>query len=79
MALEKFYKEVPGSQKFTKKAKAVLVFPLVIKTGIGMGEDYGEGAMRIGGKTIDCYNTMVASIGFQLGAQAKSVVMLFME
>ena len=79
VALEKFYKEVPGSQAFTKKAIAVLVFPSVIKAGIGLGAEYGEGAMRIGGKTIDYYNTMTASIGFQLGAQAKSIVMLFME
>jgi lipid-binding SYLF domain-containing protein len=35
--------------------------------------------MRIGGKTVDYYNTMAASIGFQLGAEAKSIVMLFME
>jgi lipid-binding SYLF domain-containing protein len=79
VALEKFYKEVPGSQGFTKKAKAVLVFPSVIKAGIGLGAEYGEGAMRMGGKTVDYYNTMAASIGFQLGAQAKSIVMLFME
>jgi lipid-binding SYLF domain-containing protein len=52
-ALEKFYKEVPGSQTFAKKAKAVLVFPSVIKAGIGIGAEYGEGVMRIGGKTID--------------------------
>ena len=79
VALERFYKELPGSQAFTKKAKAVLVFPSVIKAGIGLGAEYGEGAMRIGGKTVDYYNTMAASIGFQLGAQAKSIVMLFME
>jgi len=79
VALEKFYKKVPGSQGFTKKAKAILVFPSVIKAGIGLGAEYGEGAMRIGGKTVDYYNTMAASIGFQLGAQAKSIVMLFME
>jgi lipid-binding SYLF domain-containing protein len=79
VALEKFYKEVPGSQGFTKKSKAVLVFPSVIKAGIGIGGEYGEGAMRIGGKTVEYYNTIAASIGFQLGAQAKSIVMLFME
>jgi lipid-binding SYLF domain-containing protein len=79
VALEKFYKEIPGSQEFTKKAKGVLIFPSVIKAGIGLGAEYGEGAMRIGGKTVDYYNTMTASIGFQLGAQAKSIVMLFME
>ncbi len=79
VALERFYKEVPGSQEFTKKAKGVLVFPSVIKAGIGIGGEYGEGAMRISGKTVEYYNTMAASIGFQLGAQAKSIVMLFME
>jgi len=79
VALEKFYKEVPGSQSFSKKAKAVLVFPSVIKAGIGLGAEYGEGALRIGGKTADYYNTMAASVGFQLGAQSKSIVMLFMN
>jgi lipid-binding SYLF domain-containing protein len=79
VALERFYKELPGSQAFIKKAKAILVFPSVIKAGIGLGAEYGEGAMRIDSKTVDYYNTMSASIGFQLGAQAKSIVMLFME
>lgn len=79
VALEKFYKEVPGSKSFSKKAKAVLVFPSVIKAGFGLGAEYGEGAMRMDGKTVGYYNTMAASIGFQLGAQAKSIVILFME
>lgn len=79
VALERFYKEVPGSQSFSNKAKAILVFPSVIKAGIGIGGEYGEGSMRIGGKTVEYYNTMAASIGFQLGAQAKSIVLLFME
>jgi len=79
IALERFYKEVPGSQGFTKKAKAILVFPSVIKVGFGIGGEYGEGAMIIAGKTVDYYNTMAASIGFQFGAQAKSIILLFME
>jgi lipid-binding SYLF domain-containing protein len=78
LALERFYKEVSGSQGFVKKSKAILVFPSVSKAGIGIGAEYGEGAMIIGGKTIEYYNTMAASIAFQLGAQAKSIVMLFM-
>ncbi|MEK9628543.1 MAG: YSC84-related protein [Nitrospinota bacterium] len=79
VALERFYKEVPGSKTFSKKAKGILVFPSVIKAGLGLGGEYGEGALRIGGKTVDYYNTMAASIGFQFGAQAKSIVLLFME
>lgn len=77
VTLERFNKEVPGAESFVKKAKGVLVFPSVIKVGFGIGGEYGEGALRIGGKTVDYYSTMAASIGFQLGAQAKSIVLLF--
>ena len=55
------------------------MFPSVIKAGIGIGGEYGEGALRIGGKTADYYSTAAASIGLQLGAQAKTVIILFLE
>ena len=77
--LSKFHKEMQGADGFLKKAKGVLIFPSVVKVGIGIGGEYGEGALRVGGKTVDYYNTMAASIGFQLGAQAKSVILAFME
>jgi lipid-binding SYLF domain-containing protein len=60
-------------------AKGVLVFPKVYKAGIGIGGEYGEGALRMSGKTVDYYNTAAASIGFQLGAQAKSIVVIFIQ
>jgi len=78
-ALERFTKEVGGAKQFLKSAKGVLVFPDVIKAGIGIGGEYGEGALRIGGKTVDYYSTAAASIGFQLGAQSKTVMLVFMD
>jgi len=51
---------------------------MVIKAGIGLGGEYGEGALRVKGKTVDYYNTAAGSLGFQLGAQKKSIVILFM-
>ena len=77
--LERFSKEVPGADSFIRKAKGVLVFPQVIKVGIGIGGEYGEGSLRIGGKSADYYSTMAASVGFQLGAQAKSIVIIFIK
>lgn len=77
--LARFSKEVAGADNFLKSAKGALVFPKVYKAGIGIGGEYGEGALRIGGKTVDYYSTAAASIGFQLGAQAKSIIILFME
>ncbi|MBT3921267.1 MAG: hypothetical protein HOF21_01705 [Nitrospina sp.] len=79
VTLERFNKEIPGADSFIKKAKGVLVFPQVIKVGIGIGGEYGEGALRIDGKSADYYSTMAASIGFQLGAQAKSIVIVFTQ
>ena len=77
-ALKRFQKEVSGGSKFLARAKGVLVFPSVLKAGFGIGGEYGEGALRIGGSTVAYYNTAAASIGFQLGAQSKTVVLVFL-
>jgi lipid-binding SYLF domain-containing protein len=76
--LEKFYARVPGGFDLVQRAAGVLVFPSVVKAGMGIGGEYGEGALRAGGATIDYYNTVSASVGFQLGVQARSVLILFM-
>lgn len=78
-ALERFYKEVPAGKRFAQEAKGVLVFPNVVKAGFGVGGEYGEGALRIGGRTAEYYSTAAASIGFQIGAQTKTVILMFLE
>ncbi len=79
VTLEKFEKEVGGAKQFLAGAKGLLVFPTVIKAGVGFGGEYGEGALRIDGKTVDYYNTMAASFGLQFGAQAKTIVLVFLD
>jgi len=76
--LATFYSKVKYGKGLTKKAAAILVFPEVFKAGIGIGGEYGEGAMLQKGKTVGYYNTAAASIGFQLGAQVKSQIIMFM-
>ena len=78
-ALERFYTEVSGGKDLVAKSKAVLIFPGVFKAGIGIGGEYGEGALLITGKTVDYYNTAAASIGLQLGVQKKSIIILFQQ
>ncbi len=78
VALEDFKKEVSGANEFLASAKGYLVFPKVVKAGIGIGGEYGEGALRIGGKTADYYSTASASIGLQLGVQKKSIIIVFL-
>jgi lipid-binding SYLF domain-containing protein len=76
--IEIFKKEVNGADVFLSQSAGYLVFPRVIKIGIGVGGETGEGALRVGGVTDGYYRTSSGSIGFQLGAQAKSIVIAFM-
>ena len=77
-ALQVFKEQVNGSEVFLNQAAGYLVFPRVIKAGAGVGGETGEGVLRVGGSTVDYYRTASGSFGFQLGAQAKSIVIMFM-
>ncbi len=76
--LEDFFREVWSGRELANKAVAILVFPTVIKAGFGIGGEYGEGALHIRGRTAGYYNIISGSIGFQFGAQARSVIVMFM-
>jgi lipid-binding SYLF domain-containing protein len=76
--LNRLYRQIRGTADLGARAAGILVFPTVVKAGMGIGGEYGEGALRVGGKTVGYYNTVAASVGFQLGAQARSVVIMFM-
>jgi lipid-binding SYLF domain-containing protein len=79
VALEQFKKDTKGGDEFLNSAKGVLIFPKVIKAGFVVGGSYGEGALRIGGKTVDYYSTASASFGFLAGAQSVRVIIVFMQ
>ena len=78
-ALIVFKDEVGGAEKLLDQAAGALIFPSVKKAGIGIGGEYGEGALQVNGQSIAYYSTAAASIGFQLGAQARTQILLFME
>jgi lipid-binding SYLF domain-containing protein len=75
--MAEFFLQIRGARELVNKSAAVLVFPSVIKAGIGIGGEYGEGALLTRERTVDYYNIVSASIGFQLGAQARSVIIVF--
>jgi lipid-binding SYLF domain-containing protein len=77
-ALKVFAEQIDESDVFLNQAAGYLVFPRVIKVGVGIGGETGEGALRVGGHSVGYYRTASGSIGFQLGAQAKSIVIAFM-
>jgi lipid-binding SYLF domain-containing protein len=78
VALERFHKQVAGAKEFAKNAKGLLVLPSVKKAAFIVGGEYGEGALRIDGKTAAYYNLVSGSFGLQIGAQAKDIIIAFM-
>ncbi len=65
-------------EELASKARGILVFPKVYAGGLGIGGEYGEGVLHVGGKTVDYYKTTSVSFGFQAGAQSKALVFMFM-
>jgi lipid-binding SYLF domain-containing protein len=76
--LTRLYGQTRGSRELAQKARGVLVFPSVLSAGVGIGGEYGEGALRSGGRTVGYYKTTTGLLGATLGAQSKSVIFLFM-
>ena len=78
VAVDRFYSQVQGGKEFAKSAKGLLVMPNVTKAAIVVGGEYGEGALRIGGKNVAYYNLVSGSYGFQIGAQSRDMIIAFM-
>lgn len=77
--MDRFYKSVKDGKQVAQRAKGLLIFPSVKKGALIIGGEYGQGALRIGGKTVDYYSMISGSVGFQIGGQAKDVVLAFMS
>jgi len=79
LALQEFNEKIAGSEGFLKSAKGILVFPAVYQAGFIGGMRYGKGALRVNGKTVDYYNLVGISYGFQAGFQTTSLILMFMK
>jgi lipid-binding SYLF domain-containing protein len=78
-ALSTLYRHNPGAKALASKAVAVLVFPSIVKGGFIVAGEFGDGALRKGGKTAGYYRSLAASYGFQAGAQAYGYALFFMD
>jgi len=78
-ALEKLFETTPKAREVAKVAKGVLVFPTVVKAGFMVGGLVGEGALKVGGKTVGYYSTVAASYGLQAGIQTYGYALFFMR
>lgn len=79
IGLEKLYQTTPAAKQLSMIAKGVLVFPNIIQGGLVVGGHYGEGALRVNGKTQGYFNTISASYGLQIGAQTFGYALFFID
>jgi lipid-binding SYLF domain-containing protein len=77
-SLNSLYAKYPAAKALSKDAKGILVFPEIVKAGLVVGGEGGEGALLSGDKTVGYYRTGGLSVGLQAGAQKYGYVLFFM-
>ncbi len=78
-ALQTLYAKNSAARLLGQKAKAVLVFPSMVKAGFMFGGQIGEGVLLKGGKPSAYYSSVAASYGLQAGAQTFGYALFFMN
>lgn len=78
-ALATLYQTTPGAKTLASQAKGILVFPNIVKAGLIVGGQYGDGALREKGKTVRYYRSIAGSFGLQAGVQSFGYALLFMD
>ncbi len=77
-ALSEFRRTVKGAEEYLAAAQGVLVIPEVKKVGLVVGGQWGEGVLRMRGRTVDYYRLAAASVGFQAGVQQANYLFIFL-
>src|ERR1700722_12243899 len=78
-ALQRLYSAQPKARTLGQRATAILIFPRIIKAGLIIGVQSGDGVLRKDGKTVGYYNISAASFGLQAGGQSFSYALFFMN
>ncbi|MEQ8300115.1 MAG: lipid-binding SYLF domain-containing protein [Hyphomonas sp.] len=78
-ALNKLKADNSAARAIANQSRAVLVFPSIVKAGLGVGGAFGEGEMRKGGAVTDYYSTFTGSWGLQAGAQQYGYAVFLMN
>ncbi len=77
-ALQELFAKSPEARQLAKMAKGILVFPKIYKAGFIVGGQYGEGALRVNGRSVAYFKSVGASYGLQAGVQSFGYALFFM-
>lgn len=78
-ALKSLYAKNGAAKMLGKQAKAILVFPSILKAGFMFGGQMGEGALLRGGRAVGYYSSIAGSYGLQAGVQRFGYALFFMN
>ena len=70
--------QVQAGRELASKSVGMLVFPTTVKAGVGLGAEYGEGALIVNGEIEQYYRVTSVPFGLQLGGQSRTQVVMFM-
>ena len=77
-ALQVLYKGNSFAKSLSQNAKAILIFPKIVKAGIIFGGSYGEGELIKDSRVVDYYNSITGSWGLQAGIQTYGYAVFLM-
>jgi len=78
-ALQKLYAATPAANKLSQRAKGILIFPRIVKGGLIVGGQEGDGVLQIKGTPRAYYRSVAVSYGLQAGVQKFGYVLFFMN
>ena len=78
-AIDRFTNEIQGAQTYLDGARGILVIPKMIKAGLVLGMEYGEGALVVDNIKVQYYRAFSGSLGLQLGIGSKDLIILFYD
>src|SRR4029434_4948532 len=78
-ALKSLYANNKSAPLLGQKARAILVFPNMVKAGFLFGGQVGEGVLTKRGKPVGYYNSVAASYGLQAGVQKFGYALVFLD
>src|SRR6185369_4932432 len=78
-ALHRLYAQSPKAATYGRKARAILVFPKIVKAGFLVGGQGGEGVLFVHGRPAGYYKIHAVSYGLQAGGQSFSYALFLMN
>ena len=78
-ALDRLLAQSDKARRYARDARAILVFPRIVKAGLVVGGQSGEGVLFVNGQPSGYFRISAASIGLQAGGQTFGYALFLMN